>query len=337
MARTILPLLGSFHNLFCYNGAMKHLLLIGSGSYGEFIQNAAQDLECEFSVLDGRDLPNLAEHPATHVVIATPNDTHKTIAAQALRAGKHVLCEKPLALSVEDVRELFSLARANGVSLLVGFVLTNHPFYMYLKKLQKQYGPIRAFEVVNNATEGMLQPEWYWDRERSGGWFMIAEIHWYHLFAWLTDAREHRVEQAGEVSFSGRDIATYSVVTSPAGQKLIVDHRLDATYDTAYTKVDVVFPDARMTLDDWVPRSLQLPSAESAHLCHSELVSESMSDTFVVENSVVRDTRHRDVIYASLVQANLERLLSGSADDESLITEAHRVALAAQQVADSDD
>ena len=48
------------------------------------------------------------------VVIATPNDTHRPIAVAAARAGKHVMCEKPLGLSAVEVREMYEAARDAG-------------------------------------------------------------------------------------------------------------------------------------------------------------------------------------------------------------------------------
>src|SRR6185437_9293787 len=45
------------------------------------------------------------------VVIATPNDTHRPIAVAAAKAGKHVMCEKPLGLGADDVRQMYEAAR----------------------------------------------------------------------------------------------------------------------------------------------------------------------------------------------------------------------------------
>lgn len=56
------------------------------------------------------------------VVVATPASAHATIAAAALRAGKHVLCEKPLATSSADCQMLVSLAREGGLVLMNGLV-----------------------------------------------------------------------------------------------------------------------------------------------------------------------------------------------------------------------
>ena len=53
------------------------------------------------------------------VLIATPNDVHKELALQAFNAGKHVICEKPVTLSVSDFKEMVSAADAAGRVLMV--------------------------------------------------------------------------------------------------------------------------------------------------------------------------------------------------------------------------
>ena len=69
------------------------------------------------------------------VVIATPAETHFTLVREALLAGKHVLVEKPLALTEEDGHELVELAEQSQVTLMVGHILHYHPAVIKLKEL----------------------------------------------------------------------------------------------------------------------------------------------------------------------------------------------------------
>jgi predicted dehydrogenase len=62
----------------------------------------------------------LSEVKPDITVIATPNVYHKPMAIDALRAGSHVLCEKPLALTYADAKEMFATAREQGKVLTVG-------------------------------------------------------------------------------------------------------------------------------------------------------------------------------------------------------------------------
>jgi predicted dehydrogenase len=69
------------------------------------------------------------------VVIATPNDTHRPIAVAAARAGKHIMCEKPLALSAREVREMYEAARDAGVVHMTAFTYRFAPSMRYLRHL----------------------------------------------------------------------------------------------------------------------------------------------------------------------------------------------------------
>jgi predicted dehydrogenase len=76
------------------------------------------------------------DDPAVHgVVIATPAVTHADLAVQALAAGKHVLVEKPLALSVADAERIEAAARAAGRTLVVGHLMLFHPAVVRLREL----------------------------------------------------------------------------------------------------------------------------------------------------------------------------------------------------------
>jgi predicted dehydrogenase len=71
------------------------------------------------------------------VVIATPNDTHRPIAVAAARAGKHVMCEKPLGVSAHEVREMYEAAKGAGVVHMTAFTYRFAPAMRYLRHLVK--------------------------------------------------------------------------------------------------------------------------------------------------------------------------------------------------------
>ncbi len=77
----------------------------------------------------------LADTTIAAVSIATPAETHASHVMQALKAGKHVLVEKPLCLSVSDGEELVELSKASNRTLMVGHLLWYHPAILKLKEL----------------------------------------------------------------------------------------------------------------------------------------------------------------------------------------------------------
>ena len=71
------------------------------------------------------------------VIIATPNFTHREIAVAAAKAGKHVMCEKPLGLNSAEVREMYLAAKDAGVVNMTAFTYRFAPSMRYLKHLLK--------------------------------------------------------------------------------------------------------------------------------------------------------------------------------------------------------
>src|SRR5690606_15559610 len=69
----------------------------------------------------------LADDDIDLVHVCTPNATHAAIAIAAIEAGKHVICEKPLALSSADADRMTDLAAEHGVIATVPFVYRYHP------------------------------------------------------------------------------------------------------------------------------------------------------------------------------------------------------------------
>ena len=82
------------------------------------------------------DYQDIVRNPAIEVVYisTTPEPTHYPIARDCLRAGKHVLLEKPIAMELWEADELIAIARANGVKFTIGYSQRFNPKIAYAKK-----------------------------------------------------------------------------------------------------------------------------------------------------------------------------------------------------------
>lgn len=69
------------------------------------------------------------------VAIATPAVQHAAMAVKCLEAGRHVLCEKPLAVTIESARQVVDAAERSGKVMMVGHLLAYHPAMKYLRDL----------------------------------------------------------------------------------------------------------------------------------------------------------------------------------------------------------
>ncbi|MCP4641843.1 MAG: Gfo/Idh/MocA family oxidoreductase, partial [bacterium] len=83
------------------------------------------------------------------VVVCTPHDVHTRYVVAAAEAGKHVIVEKPVALTVEDVQKQLDAVRKNNVKTLVGFVLHWNPLLMTVDQLIEDgaFGNVFMVEV----------------------------------------------------------------------------------------------------------------------------------------------------------------------------------------------
>ncbi len=85
------------------------------------------------------DFDRMLEDPEVDIVyIASPNSIHARQAVAAFKAGKHVLCEKPMALAMDDGREMVSASRAAGKLLGVGFHFRHKPSNVLARKLVQE-------------------------------------------------------------------------------------------------------------------------------------------------------------------------------------------------------
>ncbi|GAA3377741.1 Gfo/Idh/MocA family oxidoreductase [Streptomyces sannanensis] len=123
---------------------------------------------------DWRDL--VARDDVQVVDICTPGDSHAEIAIAALEAGKHVLCEKPLANSVEEAEAMASAARRareQGVVAMVGFNYRRTPAMAFARRMVEE-GRIGAFRHVRISylQDWLVDPEfpltWRLEREHAG-------------------------------------------------------------------------------------------------------------------------------------------------------------------------
>ncbi|MBK8475764.1 MAG: Gfo/Idh/MocA family oxidoreductase [Opitutaceae bacterium] len=98
-------------------------------------------------VYDYGTMDRLADNPAIDIVyVVTPPGLHAEHTIRAAKAGKHVICEKPMAVSVAECEAMIGACRAAGVHLSIGYRLQYHPMWQELKRLarEKEYGEFKT-------------------------------------------------------------------------------------------------------------------------------------------------------------------------------------------------
>lgn len=134
------------------------------------------------------------------VVVATPNSFHRDISIEAMKNGKHVLVEKPLAVTVRDAEEMLLTARREGVKLMTNFNHRRHDHNLRAKQLLEQGLIGRPVLIRGRIGHGrfMVGPSpsgggrfqcvntWYMEDAQSGGGTLIDNgVHLLDLVSWF--------------------------------------------------------------------------------------------------------------------------------------------------------
>ncbi|MBV6458950.1 MAG: Myo-inositol 2-dehydrogenase [Fimbriimonadaceae bacterium] len=106
------------------------------------------------------------------VVIASENSRHAELGMQALEAGRHVLCEKPLVIDLKAGRRLVDLAKSKGLVLMTAFPCPYSPaFHRLQDRLRK--GEIGKLRAICSTNRGTCPMGWFVEKQWSGGGAMI--------------------------------------------------------------------------------------------------------------------------------------------------------------------
>lgn len=167
------------------------------GSTEEKARKKAAELGVPKSYGDYKDMLKDPEIEVVH--ICTPNNLHYTQAKEALLAGKHVLCEKPLAMNTEEARELVALGKEKKLVCAIHFNIRFYPLIHHARQMV-QNGDLGKILAVN----GSYQQDWLFyetdyswrlEPEFSGETRAIADIgsHWFDTVEFVTGLKTEKV------------------------------------------------------------------------------------------------------------------------------------------------
>jgi predicted dehydrogenase len=159
--------------------------------------DAARRLGAGFSIPTiASDYRQILSDPAIDAVhICTPNAQHFPMAKDVLRAGKHVLCEKPLATSVEEAKELVSLAGQHHVRNCVCHNLRYYPMVQQMRRMCEagDLGEILVIQGTYSQDWLLYDTDWNWrvDAKAGGPSRCMADIgsHWFDMAEHVTGLR----------------------------------------------------------------------------------------------------------------------------------------------------
>ncbi|MEU5721827.1 Gfo/Idh/MocA family oxidoreductase [Micromonospora sp. NPDC047738] len=268
--------------------AALRLGVVGAGGFATFLTGALLDLpDVTVTVVAdpdtdraGRLAANLAARPVPDwralvtaddvdvVVVATPPAGHAETTLAALRAGRHVFSEKPLATSEDEAAAIREAVAATGRVLVVDHVLRYNPVLRALARLRDPrfaatpgnrsdplLGPVRRLAFDNDASDEDLGPEhWFWDERVSGGIFVEHGVHFFDAADALVGATPESVQgMLGQRP--GTDLVDLAVATTryPDGAVATFAHGFSHAHRCERQLMRIDFGAAEARVTGWIP------------------------------------------------------------------------------------
>jgi len=175
----------------------------------------------------------VADESLDAVYVSLPNSLHASWSIAALEAGRHVLCEKPIASNAGEAKAMVAAARRCGRELVEAFHWRYHPLAEKMLELSTRIGPLRSGEgrfEMSPPPEGNIR----FDLRLGGGATMDLGCYIVHWFR--TIAREEPVVATATATEGPRgvDVAMRAVLQFPSGMDAVVQCSMAATATTFF-------------------------------------------------------------------------------------------------------
>ncbi len=182
----------------------------------------------------------LADPEVQAVYIPLPNGLHLEWVLAALNKGKHVLCEKPLALKADDARKMFEAAKANNVNLMEAYAYLHSPYIESLKK-DISDGCIGDVDYIETGfvTQGYKEDIRLY-KEQGGGAMYDLGCYCTTMILSLIDSDPVFVRAGAEYSDKGVDLMTSAIIRFANGARasftvgMILGEDTDSRFDRLY-------------------------------------------------------------------------------------------------------
>lgn len=179
----------------------------------------------------------LADSQIDAVIVALPNSLHRDWVIKAATAGKHVLCEKPLAMNEDEVQAMIDAASKNNVLLMEGFMYRFHPQHDYVQEVI-QSGGIGKVQAVRAELTYTL-PDWKNDsrgqKELGGGALFDAGCYCVNAVRFLMGVEPVSVQAYYSLhAVNGVDKTTVAILKFPDDRMAYIATSMEQPFKNTY-------------------------------------------------------------------------------------------------------
>lgn len=189
----------------------------------------------------------LASPDVDAVYISLPNHLHAEWAVKAMQAGKHVLCEKPLALTMQEVEAMLNASKLNKVYLTEAFMYLHHPQMQIVKEIldNKEIGDVHTVRAhfsffLSNPNDIRLIPEY------GGGSIWDVGVYPVSLAQFIFDAEPEHVQGYQVLGNTGVDMSFVGNLSFSGGRLAQISSSIQSP---TYTWAEVLGTKGRLTMN----------------------------------------------------------------------------------------
>lgn len=206
------------------NELVQALQDMGGNLYS--VANRTYDKGVEFAQKYGiekvyREIDEVFEDPEVDIIyISTPHNTHINYLRKALKAGKHVLCEKSITLNSEELAEAIQLAEENQVVLAEAMTIFHMPIYRQLseviasgklgdlKMIQMNFGSYKEYDMINR----------FFNKNLAGGALLDIGVYALSFVRWFMTEKPNQVLSQVKLAPTGVDEQVGILLSNDAGE-----------------------------------------------------------------------------------------------------------------------
>lgn len=278
------------------------------------------------------DATDLLALPEVDVVaLCAPPDCHLSLVLAAVLAGKHIVCDKPLGVSLGEFDTAVAAAAGRGVALGLNLVLRHHPLYHALAQIATSgvLGAPRRLAVENYADEaiGFGLAHWLWNPARSGGLALSADIHWLDLATRLLGPA-YQAHAWEPMPMEG--VGPRRLVTTAHGNGAVasVYHAFDTRPAATACTVLASFDEGDVRIEGWIPTQLHVSCPVDRLTAVAALLSATAVPAVTVQGDeraalVLQGEVDRRTAYLDMIRTTVRLVLAqarGEGDGNDLQT-----------------
>lgn len=196
----------------------------------------------QFGVPFYSDVTSFLQQPIEVVLVCSENSLHKEMVIAAAHAKKHILCEKPIATTIEDAKEMINVCEQQGVELSIAYPVR---YSLPIRKLKAEIdaGLLGEIIAIRSTNRGQNPGGWFIDPKFAGGGAVLDHtVHMVDIMRWYMNSEVVAVDAFADQYFTDLQLDDAGIMT------LEFDNGVIASHDASWSR----FPQFPTWGDVWI-------------------------------------------------------------------------------------